>query len=78
MSLTLLRVGVLFAVGYLGAIALGNGNSFNGYWACLWLAGLCSQMSAGARRPVCPRCGASMLWRRLTGWVCPECGTVQR
>jgi hypothetical protein len=45
--LTFIRMGVLFAVGFLAAMALSGGNSFSGYWADLWLAGLCAQMSRG-------------------------------
>jgi hypothetical protein len=44
-TLTLVRLGVLCAVGFLAAMALSGGNSFAGYWANLWLAGLCAQMS---------------------------------
>jgi hypothetical protein len=44
-QLLLIRLGVILAVGFLGAMALGGGNSFNGYWANLWMAGLCAQMS---------------------------------
>jgi hypothetical protein len=46
-TLLFIRLGILCAVGFLAAMALSGGNSFSGYWGCLWLAGLCAQMSRG-------------------------------
>jgi len=46
-NLTLVRLAILFALGFLVAMALDGGNSFSGYWANFWLAANCAQMSRG-------------------------------
>lgn len=50
MSILYVRMGVLFAIGFLAAMALSGGNSFGGYWGCLWLSILCAQIVGSAGR----------------------------